>query len=145
MLSAGLSIAKQWGAVLDPAQLDVALRALEPQLRREHRERMFRLEMQREAAEQAAREKREEAAHKRYMAGLVAGSVVAIAMLGAGVYVAKDSWWLSVLLCGPSLLALVKIFVLRRSDAGDMDAVSGATRRGMNAAGGAQPPPPPVV
>lgn len=146
MLSTGLSIAKQWGSVLDPAQLDVALRALEPQLRREHRERMFRLEMQREAAEQQAQEQREGAAHKRYMAGLVAGSVIAVAMLGAGVYVAKDSWWLSVLLCGPSLLALVKIFVLRRSDAGDMDAVLRATRRGMNAAGGAQPPPlPPVV
>ncbi|WP_228978575.1 hypothetical protein [Streptomyces sp. DH12] len=105
---------------------------------------MFRLEMQRTTAEQAARAQREAAAHRRYMAGLVAGTVVALGMLGAGVYAARDFWWLSVLLCGPSLLALVKIFVLRRSDAADMEAVSVATRRGMNAA---QPPasPPPVV
>ncbi|WP_344363516.1 hypothetical protein [Streptomyces gobitricini] len=140
-----MSIAAQWGAVLDPQQLDVALKALEPQLRREHKERMFRLEMQQAAAETEARAQREVAAHKRYMAGLVAGTLVAIGMLGAGVYVAKDSWWLSVLLCGPSLLALVKIFVLRRSDPADMEAVSVATRRGMNAAQPPGPPPPPVV
>ncbi|MGI5478720.1 hypothetical protein [Streptomyces lavendofoliae] len=101
--------------MLDPQQPDVALKVLEPQLRREHKGRI--------------------------MARLVAGTVFAIGMLGAGMYVAKDSWWLSILLCGPSPLALVKICVLRRSDPADMHAVSVATRRGKNAA---QPPAPPA-
>ncbi|MGW7646916.1 hypothetical protein [Streptomyces bobili] len=54
---------------------------------------------------------------------------------------ARDSWWLSTLLCGPSLLALVKIFVLRRSDSSDMAAVAGAARRSTNAGTPQQPPP----
>ncbi|WP_432112731.1 hypothetical protein [Streptomyces sp. S1] len=144
IVSAGLQIAAKWGATLDAAQLEVALKGLEPQLQREHKERMYRLKMQQEAAQQAAQGGREQREHKRYMAGLISGSIVAIALLGAGVFVAKDQWWLSILLCGPSLLALVKIFVLRRSDEYDMNAVSVATRRTMNAAGQAQPPQPPA-
>ncbi|MDV9188466.1 hypothetical protein R6L23_09605 [Streptomyces sp. SR27] len=145
ILSAGLGIAARWGAVLDAKQLEVALRGLEPQLRREHKERMFRLETQREAEERTFREKREERAHKRHLAGLVTGGIVAIAMLGASVFVAKDHWWLSILLSGPSMLALVKIFVLRRSDAYDMQSVSRAMRSAVGAAGQAPPPPPPPV
>lgn len=159
VLSLGLNIAAQWGSRLDPNQLDVALKALEPQLRREHKERTLRLEMQREdaerasqeqreASERASREARDERSHKRYMATLIAGSGMASAMLGAGVFVAQDRWWLSILLCGPSLIALSKIIFLRRSDEYDMKAVLRATRTGMSAAGQAQPPqppPPPVV
>ncbi|MER7514024.1 hypothetical protein ABTX82_37765 [Streptomyces lavendulae] len=158
ILSLGLSIAAQWGARLDPPQLEVALKALEPQLRREHKERLLRLEMQRDVAdrdsqekrdtsERAAWESREERSHKRYLATLMTGGIVAIAMLGAGVAVAQDQWWLSILLCGPSLIALSKIIFLRRSDDYDMKAVLGSTRTGINAAGQTQPPqpPPPVI
>ncbi|MFE5943128.1 hypothetical protein [Streptomyces sp. NPDC056480] len=155
VLSLGLNIAAQWGSRLDPHQLEVALKALEPQLKREHKERTIRLEIQREDAERAAqttreaserasREARDGRSHKRYMATLITGGVVAIAMLGAGVFVAQDRWWLSILLCGPSLIALSKIIFLRRSDEYDMKAVLRATRTGMNAAGQAQPPPPMV-
>ncbi|WP_405633870.1 hypothetical protein [Streptomyces sp. NBC_01174] len=145
-VAAGLEIAQKWGSALGPDNLDVALRALEPELRRNHKERMARLTLQREAAQQAAQERQEERAHKRHIAGLCTGAGLAIAMLGAGVYVAQDAWWLAILLCGPSLLALAKVFVLRRSDAGDMAAVSVAGRSATNAAGQAQPlAPPPVV
>ncbi|MFE6223047.1 hypothetical protein [Streptomyces sp. NPDC057854] len=143
-MSAGLQIAAKWGTALDAAQLEVALKGLEPQLQREHKERMFRLKMQQETAQQEAQAVRERREHTRYMAGLIAGSTVAIAMLGAGVFVAKDQWWLSILLCGPSLLALVKVFVLRRSDEYDMRAISPAMRTAMGAAGQAQPPQPPA-
>lgn len=133
----------RWGEVLDPEKLEIALKALEPQLRREYRERMKRLEMQEATAVRQAEERREERKHRRHMAGLVVGGVVAVAMLGAGVFVAKDAWWLATLLCGPSLLALAKVFVLRKSDAGDMSSVGRASRLSTNAAGQAQPPPPP--
>lgn len=154
VVSAGMSIAMQWGKVLDPEKLEIALKALEPQLKRDHQVVMARLEMQRAAAERAhsaevaaaervAAERREQRRHNRHMAGLVVGAVVAVAMLGAGVYVAQtDRWWLSILLCGPSLLALAKVFVLRRSDPDDMKFVSQATRGAMNSAGQVQQPPP---
>ncbi|WP_258054602.1 hypothetical protein [Streptomyces sp. Ru71] len=62
----------------------------------------------------------------------------------ARVYVAQgDRWWLSLLLCGPSLLALAKVFVLRRSDPDDMRLLARATHSAMNSAGQAQQPPPP--
>jgi hypothetical protein len=70
---------------------------------------------------------------------------MALAMLGGGIYVAPESWWLSILLCGPSLLALAKIFVLGRSDPDDMKHVSLAARTTTNAAGQAQPPQPPMA
>lgn len=92
------------------------------------------------AAERQAREKQEQRKHSRHMAGLVVGAVVAVAMLGAGVYVAKEAWWLATLLCGPSLLALAKIFVLRRSDPDDMKFVSNVARASTNSASQTQPP-----
>ncbi|MEV7929012.1 hypothetical protein [Kitasatospora sp. NPDC088779] len=146
MLSAAMNIAAQWGQVLGPEKLDIALKGLEPQLKREHLLRVRQLDMKMASEERAACEKREERAHRRHMADLMAGTVVSIAMLGAGVFVATTSWWLSVMLCGPSLLALAKIFVLRRSDAGDMKAVAMAGQTSVNAASQAQrspePPPP---
>ncbi|WP_330435879.1 hypothetical protein OIC43_37230 [Streptomyces sp. NBC_00825] len=146
VVSAGLEIAMKWGTALGgPAKLDVALKALEPQLRRDHKERMTRLEMQRQEAERASLERREERAHRRHLAGLIVGAALAISMLGSGVYVAPDSPWLATLLCGPSLLALAKVFVLRRSDAGDMAAVSRAARTSTNAATQAPPPAPPAI
>ncbi|MEU8709168.1 hypothetical protein [Streptomyces sp. NPDC048565] len=143
VVSAGLQIAAMWGSALGGADtLDIALKALEPQLRREHKERMVRLEMQRAEAERASAERGEQRAHQRHIAGLAVGAVIAVAMLGAGVYVAPDAWWLATLLCGPSLLALAKVFVLRRSDAGDMNAVTRGARTSTDAAAQSPGSPP---
>lgn len=144
LLSVGKHIAMQWKE-LGPEHLEVALRALEPELRRGHRERMARIQLQNEANERASLERQQQRAHRRHIAELTVGAVVALAMLGAGVYVAADAWWLATLLCGPSLLALAKVFVLRRSDPDDMRHVSRAARTSTNAAGQAQPPQPPVI
>ncbi|MFJ1975336.1 hypothetical protein ACIO93_42730 [Streptomyces sp. NPDC087903] len=51
--------------------------------------------------------------------------------------------WLAIMLCGPSLVAMGKLYVLRRSDADDIQAVSPGIRQATNAAGQAPPPPPP--
>ncbi len=130
----------QWADV-GTDQLKAALEAMEPELVREHRVLLQRLKMQREA-EQQYEERREQRAHRRQMTEVIVGAVLALAMLGAGVYVAADAWWLATLLCGPSLLALAKVFVLRRSDPDDMKHLSRAARTSTNAAGQAQPPPP---
>jgi len=139
--------------VPQPSRCREDLNALEPQLKRDHQVLIKRLDMQREAAERAdaaaaaaaereAQERQEQRKHSRHMAGLLVGAVVAVAMLGAGVYVAQDAWWLATLLCGPSLLALAKIFVLRRSDPDDMKFVSNTARSSTNSAPQAQPPVP---
>jgi hypothetical protein len=141
VVSAGLEIAMKWGGALGgPEQLKVALEALEPQLQREHAVRLKQLEIQANKAEQEARAVREKRQHRFKMASLVVGAIVSIAMLGAGVYVAKDAWWLATLLCGPSLIGMALIIILRRHDAEIMRAVAGAARRSTNAAGQAQPP-----
>ncbi|MYS40655.1 hypothetical protein GTY23_05230 [Streptomyces sp. SID5998] len=139
IISAGMQIAMQWRE-LGAEQLKAALEAMEPELRREHRQLMLRLEMQRAAEERRYEERREQRAHKRQITEVIVGAVLALAMLGAGVYVAPHSWWLATLLCGPSLLALIKVFVLRRSDPDDMKYVAGAARTSTNAAGQGQPP-----
>ncbi|MFJ5155004.1 hypothetical protein ACIQCF_26120 [Streptomyces sp. NPDC088353] len=135
-----MQVALQWKE-LDADHLAAAMSAMEPSLRREHRERMARLEMRHEAARWEHEDRQQQRRYRRRVAELVVGAVVAVAMLGSGVYVAPESWWLSTLLCGPSLLALVKIFVLRRSDPGDMAAVAGAARTSTNAGTPQQPPP----
>ncbi|MET7738500.1 hypothetical protein ABZT02_45705 [Streptomyces sp. NPDC005402] len=106
---------------------------------------MVRLELQREAEQRQHDDRQQQRADRRRTVELVVGAVLALAMLGGGVYVARDSWWLSVLLCGPSLLAIAKVFVLGRSDPDDMKAVSLAARTATNAAGQAQSPQSPPV
>ncbi|MPY31311.1 hypothetical protein FNH09_08355 [Streptomyces adustus] len=132
VLSAGASIAKQWKD-LGAEQLEVALRGLEPQLRREHREHMQSLAMQHEAEQRQHEDRLRARADRRQTVELITGAVVALAMLGAGVYVAPENGWLSALLCGPSLLALARVFVLRQSGPEDMRAVSLAGRLATNA------------
>lgn len=144
VLSAGARIAMQWQH-LGADQLGAALRAMEPELRREHRERLRQLDIQQEAAQQQLVERQQQRVHRRQLAELIIGAILALTMLGGGVYVAPESWWLSTLLCGPSLLALAKIFVLRRSDPADMAAVSAAARTSTNAGGQVPPPPPPAI
>ncbi|MER5904364.1 hypothetical protein ABT150_30395 [Streptomyces mirabilis] len=140
IVSAAMQVAMQWKE-LDAAHLAAAMAAMEPSLRREHRERLMRLDMQREVAQREYEERQHRRAHIRHMGELVGGTVVALGMLGGGVYVAPESWWLSTLLCGPSLLALAKIFILGRSDPGDMTSVGGAARTSTNAGGQSQSPP----
>ncbi|QLE75254.1 hypothetical protein FGW37_29920 [Streptomyces rectiverticillatus] len=162
LISAGLGIAAKWGDVLGPEKLEVALKALEPQLKREHQVRLKQLDNQRLRAEQeaaSAEAERERAAalakaegeraardaekrrnHVFRMSGLITGAVLALALLGAGVAVAPTQPWLAAGLCGPSLLAVLKIVVLRRSDAADVKATERTARQ---AAASAAPPPGP--
>ncbi|MEV5770808.1 hypothetical protein AB0L49_06060 [Streptomyces antimycoticus] len=146
-----MSIAVQWGAALSPEKLEIALKALEPQLRRDHQALMTRLDMQRAAAERAdttaataaAREfqdNQNRRKHVQHMSGLIVGAVIAVAMLAGGVYAAQHAWWLSAFLCGPSVYALVKIFVLRRSDPDDMKILAKGAGSATNAGAQAQPP-----
>ncbi|MGQ4388881.1 hypothetical protein [Streptomyces sp. SAS_270] len=144
ILSAGMQIAMQWRE-LGAEQLKAALEALEPELGRDHRVLMQRLKMQGDAEQRLHEERREQRAHRRQMTEVIVGAVLALAMLGAGVYVAPDSPWLATLLCGPSLLALIKVFVLRRSDPDDMKHVARAARSSTNAAGQAPPTQPPTA
>lgn len=139
VLSTGMGIAARWGEVLGPEKLQVAMVAVEKQLKREHEMAMRRLDLKAEAAD---RERREERAHRRHMAGLAAGVAISSVLLGAGVYVARDAWWLATLLCGPSLLALAKIFVLRRSDPDDMKVLGRMAQASTASAERGQQPPP---
>jgi len=141
VVSAGLEIAMKWGQALGgPQQLKVAFEALEPQLKREHEIRIRQLEIQAKKLEQAAREVRDRRQHQFKMTSLVVGAVLSVAMLGAGVYVAHDSWWLASLLCGPSMIGMALIIILRRHDAAVTKAIADAARRSTNAAAQAQPP-----
>lgn len=109
VVRAGLQIAMKWGNALGGSeQLRVALKALEPQLKREHE-----LQLRRLAAQHAAAIEHEARLHRFRMIRLIVGSVMSILTLGAGVYVAQDAWWLAVLLCAPGLTALLKISFVR--------------------------------
>ncbi|MGW3352157.1 hypothetical protein ACWDA3_53440 [Nonomuraea rubra] len=109
----GLDIALQWSQ-LPSEHLQAALAALEPQLVREHEYRMAALT----AETQTAKDKR---ALVKHMAGVAAGFVIALATLtGAVVLGAHDQIWLALALTGPSVFALVKIFVLRRATLDDL-------------------------
>ncbi|WP_406266268.1 hypothetical protein OHT93_09250 [Streptomyces sp. NBC_00191] len=88
-------------------------------------------------AERAAREAIEKRHHTYRMATLTAGMAASLCMLGSGIYVAPVNGWLAAGLCGPSMLALVKIFVLKKSDDADMRA---SERTGREAANVGTPP-----
>jgi len=97
-LPTGLEIAQQW-AQLPPEHLRVALKALEPQLAREHAYRMAK----------------ERFAHRLLMAGLSMGFGLSLVMLVAAVLVGlQGQSWLAALFSGPSMLTLVGMFVLRK-------------------------------
>ncbi|QCX74329.1 hypothetical protein C9F11_03130 [Streptomyces sp. YIM 121038] len=146
----------KWGAALGgPEKLEVAFKALEPQLKREHQVQLRQLDNQRaeaerqHAARQAEAERRHAARqaeaerrrnHTYRMSGLISGVLLSLSMLAGGVMIAPEQPWLAAALCGPSLLALVKVFVLQRSDRGDM---KGVTRASQDAAAASAPPSPP--
>jgi hypothetical protein len=112
-------VAEQW-AELDPEKFDLALKALEPRSKRAHQVRLRQLAIQEADAKRAADDVIAKRHHTYQMANLIVAAVLSLAMLGGGIYVAPTNIWLALGLCGPSLLALMKVFVLRRSDEGDM-------------------------
>jgi hypothetical protein len=142
-----LDIANQW-ATLPAEHLAVALAALDPQLAREHEARM-QAERDRALAEQErirAESAERERVHRRHVLGVYSGLVMALATLGASVYFGvHDQPVLACTFFGPTLLALVKIFTLRRSDAADARHAAAAARTAANqlAPQGPQPPQPP--
>ncbi|GLW07891.1 hypothetical protein Misp01_30210 [Microtetraspora sp. NBRC 13810] len=109
----GYEISKMWGQ-LSPEHLRVALKALEPQLAREEAFRLAQLNAEME-------EKKDRRAHVQHMTGLVAGLLIAIGTLAGAVMLGIHAQpWLALLLSGPSVFALVKIFVLRRTTSNDL-------------------------
>jgi hypothetical protein len=102
--ASALDIAQQW-AQLPPEHLKAALKALEPQLVREH-------DLRAEELNQAAL--RDQRNHRLLMSGLVAGYTIAITALIAATLVGiHGHTLLSAVLVGPSVPALVSLFLTR--------------------------------
>ncbi|WP_382465814.1 hypothetical protein ACFIN9_26425 [Streptomyces noursei] len=132
----GLDIAMQW-AELPAEHMKIALDALEPQLRREHEMRV----LQQDAEHKLALEKikSQEAAARRshtlYLTGLIAGFAISVAMLSGAVVVGVNGQpWLAAMLSGPGVLALATLFVLRRNERGQAQAVGAAQRAALDSA-----------
>lgn len=152
-----LEIALQWAAY--PAEhLELALKALEPQLKREHAYRMeqeahkqaLQLEKLRvEAAQKqveaqlAFDERQDKRTHALYMGGLIVGFLVCAGAFAGAVYVGmNDHPWLAGMLSGPSVIALVTLFVLRQNDRTLNTAAARSHRQALNALQQQQAPPP---
>ncbi|MFE1131288.1 hypothetical protein ACFW6R_32005 [Streptomyces albidoflavus] len=138
----GLQVAREWGA-LGAEGLEVALKAMDAQLAREHDLAVMKLKAEQQYAEIAAHKEREDADRRLVRTRLVVGCVMALVMMGTGIAVATYAWWLSALLCGPSLLALTHVLVLGRNDPGALRYIAGASRQATDAAAAAHPPPAP--
>ncbi|MCT2590867.1 hypothetical protein LHJ74_13265 [Streptomyces sp. N2-109] len=124
-----LEIAARW-AELPADHLKAALRALEPQLAREHHYRLARLEQQEADARRA---------HRLGLAGLASGFLIAVSMLTGAVLVGLGGQpWLAAMLSGPSVLALATLFVLRRTDPTQTLAMARTHRAALSAS---TPPP----
>jgi len=139
----GLEIAMQW-ADLPVEHLQVALKALEPQLRREHELRMAEQSALRKLEIEAIRAQAQEAAARRshtlLITGLVAGFLLSAGMLvGAVIVGVAGHVVLASMLSGPSVIALASLFVLRRSDSVHTRAVARTQNAAIQA--GANPPP----
>lgn len=140
----GLEIAMQW-ADLPAEHLQVALKALEPQLRREHELRMAQQaavqQVELENLRLQSREKAARRSHLLLISGLVAGFLLSAGMLAGAIVVGREGHVaLASMLSGPSVLALASLFVLRRTDA----AQTRATAQAHATATQASPGPPPV-
>lgn len=113
-----------------PAEkLKIALEAIEPQMVRDHERAMYALKIRERQieVEQAQFSLRLERSHRLSMIGKSLGFAIAMATMTAAVITdLHGDRWLPALLAGPSLLALAKLFVLRKSDASDMKAVNRA-------------------
>ncbi|MGW6877116.1 hypothetical protein ACWGF3_13370 [Streptomyces xanthophaeus] len=149
----GLAYALQWSQL--PAEhLQITLKAIEPELKREHELRMERethkqeLEIERirlasARSQLAFDEQQAKRGHTLYLVGLVAGFLLSTGMLVGAVIVGLNNQpWLSALLAGPSLLALATLFVLRKNDRTLNAGAEQNARRALNAS--QQPAPPPA-
>lgn len=134
-------IAREWADV--PVEHLVAvLNAMEPQLQREHQrntkqdQHRHELEKQRlkeaerrhelELAKLREREARAADAHRQHLVGVAAGMVVSLSCIGGAIWVGiTGHYWQMAILVGPVLLALTKMFVLRRSDTTDIQTAAG--------------------
>ncbi|MCS0639393.1 hypothetical protein NX801_27910 [Streptomyces sp. LP05-1] len=131
-----LDIAMQW-AQLPPEHLKIALKALEPELARQHELRLLQERL-------AAEERRERRSHSLYLGGLICGFTLAAAMLTGAVVVGINGLpWLAAMLAGPSVLSLAALFVLRRTDAVSARETARAHRAALAAAQPPQPLPQP--
>lgn len=109
----GLEIALQW-AQLPPEHLQLALKALEPQLRREHE---FRTEQLRITEIQKAESRK----YAIFLASLISGFAVAVGLLvGGAVASSNNQPWLALLFAGPSIFALVKLFLMARAQGDEL-------------------------
>ncbi|MEV6079369.1 hypothetical protein AB0L80_30310 [Streptomyces sp. NPDC052069] len=137
----GLEVARAWADV-PVDHLEVALKALEPQLMRDHEYRMAQQQIDHELELKAIEvgENRAKQAHALYLAGLAAGFIITVGMLAGAVIVgSNDQPWIAAMLSGPSVLALATVFVLRRNDAAQTLAVARSQRVTVDAM--AQTPP----
>jgi len=98
-------IANQW-AQYPPAHLTAAIKALEPQLRREH-------ELRQEELRQIAL--KEHHSYLLYLIGMGAGFAIAIASLTGAIILGRHNPTLAGILVGPGLASAISTFVLRRS------------------------------
>lgn len=131
--SRGLQIAKMW-AELPAEHLEVSLKALEPELQRDHEYRTLLARNEERHRARLERQLEKRRAHVRYLCGLWAGFTIAVGMLGAAVFMGLHQQpWLAALLSGPSLLALAKLFVIRKSDAADARSVLRSQRETLSA------------
>lgn len=137
--------AEHFKAAMAAAKAEGALLSQERVLRMRltHEAELQHIQAEKEAAEAKARAELEVAKqaaaveagrlrHRRHVIDVGAGLTISLALLIVAVLVIDKAAWLSAVLCGPSLLALAKVFVLRKSDPGDMKILG-------KAAGG--PPP----
>ncbi|GGW54825.1 hypothetical protein GCM10010350_44140 [Streptomyces galilaeus] len=143
-------------AALASTKAERALRSQEIALRLniEHDLAVKRIEAEKAEGERQARAEREIAErevaaaaerlqHRRHIVDVSAGAGISISLLGVGAWFADSAPWLSAVCVGPSLLALAKVFVLRRSDPHDMK-VLGRAARDPNAGIPGGPPSPPL-
>ncbi|PKV90044.1 hypothetical protein [Streptomyces sp. TLI_146] len=132
--SSGLEIVLQW-AQLPPEHLEIALKAIEPELAREHEWRM-------EQARLRVQDDKDRRLHALYLGGLVAGFLLAAGMLTGAVFVGvRGAPWLAALLSGPSLISLAGLFLLRRVDSGHTRESGRAQRVALSAMAAQQPAP----
>ncbi|MER5938897.1 hypothetical protein ABT121_16420 [Streptomyces sp. NPDC001928] len=117
-----LSYAKEW-AQLPPQHLRVALKSLEPMLLRQHELALMR----------------EKNRYRLDLLGMIAGFIVSLASIGGAItFGFRGDYWMAGIMLSPSVFAVTKLFVLRKSEKGDIRQ-SGAALQAVTQPGG--PPP----
>ncbi|MGP2440714.1 hypothetical protein [Streptomyces sp. JW3] len=103
----------------------MALKTLEPVMTRQHELAVMR----------------ERNRHRLDLLGLVAGFLVSLGSVGGAlVFGLHSDYWMAAIMLSPSVLAVTKLFVLRKSDAKDVRA-AGSALGAVTQPGGPQPLP----